>query len=498
MYRWLTSNLAIALLLMSDPAASFADPPPAQAKSEPELAGTWEGTISAGGIPLRLGVMISKTKEGTFTGRMVSIDQGGAIIPISKITEEKGKVVLDLPLVGGKFEGAFLPTGELNGEWSQSMMKFPLKLKRVDKLSTLNRPQTPKKPYPYTEEEVVYDNPIAKIRLAGALTIPTGPGPFPAVLLITGSGPQDRDETLFGHKPFLVIADHLTRKGIVVLRVDDRGVGKSGGNPATATTVDFVDDVLSGVAFLKSRKEVDPKRIGLLGHSEGGTIAPMAAAKSADVAFIILLAGTGLNGEEIARLQSRLMAQAEGATEEVLNWNAEFLDKCLTLLKEEPDDAKVKAKFPALVDETLKKLRANKDAWPKVLKDLGLGAEAPEEEAFKRLRGPMDAALARLANPWMRYFLALDPAVALKQVKCPVLALFGELDLQVPAKENFAAMEKAFRESGHKDVTLKIMPKLNHLFQTAKTGGLSEYGLIEETMSPAVLDLMASWILERK
>ncbi len=312
----------------------------------------------------------------------------------------------------------------------------------------------------------MYDNKSAGNKLAGTLTIPSGKGPFPAVVLITGSGPQDRDESLMGHKPFLVLSDYLTRKGIAVLRVDDRGVAKSTGDFATATTADFATDTEAGIAYLQTRPEVDAKKIGLIGHSEGGVIAPMIAARNHDVAFIVMLAGSGVPGDQIIVAQTELIIEASGQShEEAMKAGAKQRER-LDLIKQNSDQASLE-----------KQLREK------------LAGEVSEAN--------IGVAIRQLSSPWLRYFINYDPAIALGKVTCPVLALNGGKDLQVPPSQNLPAIKKALQAAGNKDYETDELPGLNHLFQTAKTGSPSEYAQIEETMSPVVLEKIASWILRR-
>lgn len=338
------------------------------------------------------------------------------------------------------------------------------------------RPQEPKAPFPYIEEHISFDNLEAGVTLSGTLTLPTSKGPFPVVLLIVGSGRIDRDETVFGHKPFLVLADHLTRKGIAVLRYDKRGCGKSTGNYDEATTQDFAHDVLAGIEYIKSRKEVNLNQIGLIGHSEGGIIAPMVVAKSNDVAFVVLMAGTGVNGEEIIYTQNSLIQQAVGETEDTINQTRQFQEQMFTLVKREPD--------PQIAADQLQEIVKN---YMSILPEI---QEKETLEYFKRLSD-------RVNTKWFRYFLTYDPCITLKQVRIPIIVLNGELDLQVSSKQNLPAISKALDESGNKDFTIIELPKLNHFFQTCETGAISEYEKIEETISPSVLNLMGEWILER-
>jgi len=279
-----------------------------QDNSEISIEGIWEGKLKVPGTELRIVFKISKNPDGTLTGTLDSPDQGVTGIQVEKIIFEDNTLYVEINPIGGTFEGKisndFLT---IEGNFKQAGQSLPLMMKKVNKTIEIYRPQEPKKPYPYLEEEVFYENKEAKITLAGTLTLPSQEGLFPVVLLITGSGPQDRDEAIAGHRPFLVLADYLTRQGIAVLRVDDRGVGRSTGDFSPATSEDFASDVLAGIAYLKTRKEINPKKIGLIGHSEGGIIAPMVAVKSPDVAFIVLMAGTGLTGEEILYLQGALI-----------------------------------------------------------------------------------------------------------------------------------------------------------------------------------------------
>jgi pimeloyl-ACP methyl ester carboxylesterase len=343
----------------------------------------------------------------------------------------------------------------------------------------LTRPQEPKKPYPYLAEEVSYENQKAKVKLAGTLTLPKGKGPFPAALLITGSGPQNRDEEVFGHRPFLVLADHLTRRGLAVLRVDDRGVGGSTGDTMQSTTADFAEDVLVGVEYLKGRKEIDPKRIGLIGHSEGGMIGPLAASRSKDVAFVVMLGGMGLTGEQILYVQGGLITKAVGADDRTLARQRRIQELIFRALKQEKDDAAAEKRFNQLWDEEMAKLpEGEKKDTAKLTKEV--------RRQFKLVN-----------NPWTRYFLTHDPRPALREVTCPVLALFGEKDLQVPPRENLPEVARALAEGTCRDYTVAQLPGLNHLFQTCKTGSLLEYSSIQETMAPVALETISAWILNR-
>jgi pimeloyl-ACP methyl ester carboxylesterase len=441
------------------------------------LEGAWEGTLDVGAAKLRLVLKVSKAADGALAAKLDSLDQGANDLPVDVISLKESAVHFEMKRLLVVFDGALNKEGsEIAGQFKQGGASFPLALKRVAKPTTLNRPQEPKPPYPYDEEEVGYENKRDGVKLAGTLTLPRGKASFPAVILITGSGPQNRNEELMGHKPFLVLADYLTRQGIAVLRVDDRGVGGSTGSVLNSTSENFAADALAGIDFLKSRKGINPKQIGLIGHSEGGLIAPLVAAQSNDVAFIVLLAGPGLPGEEILYLQGALILKASGASAEVLARQRATQETIFTVLKQEKDNAAAE-----------QKLRAEFD------KQMASASEAERNQAKQTL----EAQLKQVLSPWFRHFLTYDPRPALVKVKCPVLALNGENDLQVPVTENLREIETTLKAAGAKDVTVVRLPKLNHLFQTSETGSPSEYGKIEETFAPVALKTIGDWILKR-
>ena len=451
-----------------------------QDTSEISIEGIWQGKLKVPGTELSIVFKISQNPEGTLTATLDSPDQGVTGIPVEEVIFKDNTLHLEVKSVGGVYEGKvsedFLV---IEGEWKQSGGTFPLTVNRVDKAVEILRPQVPKKPYPYIEEEVAYENKEAGITLAGTLTLPSGKGPSPVVLLISGSGPQDRNETIYNHHPFLVLADYLTRQGIAVLRVDDRGVGESTGDFSQATSVDFASDVLAGIEYLKTRKEINPEQIGLIGHSEGGLIAPMVAVKSPDVAFIILMAGTGLTGEEILYLQGALISRAMGVSEEDIAKNRQFNEKIFSVIKEEKDKKNAEERLRQMFMEDWEKMSDEKKE------------QIGDPEVF------LKAQLQNLLSPWLKFFLIYDPKPTLSKVKCPVLAINGEKDLQVPPKENLSAIEEALKVGGNQNYTIKELPNLNHLFQTAQTGLPAEYAKIEETISPVALKIISDWILEQ-
>jgi fermentation-respiration switch protein FrsA (DUF1100 family) len=433
-----------------------------------DIDGAWMGTLEVGaGVKLRVVFHIVNTEDGLMA-TLDSPDQGVKGLPTTKVTRDGATLKITVEKISGAFEGKIAADlGSIDGTWTQGG-SLPLVLHRLKDESELElrRPQNPTRPYPYRDEDVTYENKVQNVTLAASLTLPPGKGPFPAVVLITGSGPQDRDESLLGHKPFLVLSDYLTRHGIAVLRADDRGTAKSTGNFETATTADFATDTEAGVAYLKTRPEIDAHRIGLIGHSEGGIIAPMIAARNPDVAFIVMMAGSGVRGDEILVAQVQAISESSGKSHEEAVKAGARQREILTLIENEKD--------PAALEKELKEKMAG---------------EVPEAQIGMEIKA--------LTSPWFRYFMTYDPATALRKVTCPVLAIGGEKDTQVPPAQNLPAIRKALEQAGNKHFEVDELPGLNHLFQTAKTGAPGEYASIEETISPVALDKMSSWILKQ-
>jgi len=450
---------------------------PAAGAADEDVSGHWEGTIQLPGT--ELGVKVDLANDGGAWSGTIDIPmQGAKGLALSDISVEGEKINFSISGVPGNptFDGT-LQFGQIQGTFTQSGSDFPFHLGRGTSAEP-KRPQTPRPPFPYTSEDVTYTH--DDVVLAGTLTVPKGEGPYPAVLLISGSGSQDRDETIFEHKPFWVIADGLSRHGIAVLRVDDRGVGGSKGDVAHATSSDFAKDVEAGVAFLKTRPEVRKDAIGLAGHSEGGLIAPLVAAEDPDVAFIILLAGPAVPGTDVLALQNELLARAAGATKAEAAARAEDNRKLTGLIVAGADSAQVAAMVRKVVEDQAKSMTPGE-----------------REKLEKNMDSLVEAQTRSLMSPWMHYFLTYDPRPTLARVKVPVLALYGEKDLQVPPDQSVSELKKALEEAGNKDVTVRVYPNLNHLFQTAKTGGVDEYYTNEETFNDAPLEKMESWINER-
>jgi hypothetical protein len=445
-----------------------------------DLAGIWLGMLDTGAIELRLIARISKDSQGAYSGVLDSVDQGAAGLKIDSFQVSENSVRLELKRPPAVFAGKFNESrSEIEGEWRQGGGSLPLTLHRQREEPQLGRPQDPTKPYPYKEEEVTFRNEPAGLNFAGTLTTPQGEGPHPAVVLLSGSGAQDRNEAIVGHRPFLVLADHLTRQGIAVLRFDDRGVGGSEGDVTSATTRDFAGDALAAVAFLKSRPEVDTARIGLIGHSEGALVGPLAAVESEDIAFLVLLAAPGLPGEEIIYLQSAALVRVMGADEEAIAASRESQQRMFAIVKAEPDNEKARQRLEALQKEMLQRMTADQR------KAAGLSEESPIGEQAQML-----------LTPWFRFFLTYDPVPTLAKVKRPVLVIIGENDLQVPPAENLPRIEQALRRGGNTDFRVMRPARLNHLLQTSQTGLPLEYAQIEETIAPAALEAISGWIRE--
>jgi len=445
----------------------------------PHVEGNWLATLEVSGLKLRLVLRVEKSASG-YAAKFDSPDQGATDLPIDSIALDGKKLSFSAAKFGISYEGTLSETGdEISGTFKQGAGSTPMIFKRVAEVPKLNRPQDPKKPYPYDEQEVSYRNEKDNVKIAGTLTLPRGGGPYPAVLLITGSGSQDRNETIAGHHPFLVLADHLTRNGIAVLRVDDRGMGGTDLGSLSVTSENFAEDVLAGVNFLKQRKEIDPKMIGLIGHSEGGMIAPMVAARSKDVSFIVLLAGLGQRGEDVIYTQTELIHKAQGTPADTLAHIVSLSRRINAIVKTETDEKRIEQR----INEEIA-------AYCGALSD-------EQRKSLEPVARDIKAFIPMYKTPWYRYFIMFDPQPVLKNVKVPVLALNGEHDLQVAWKENLELIAADLKAGGNADVTVQAFPGLNHLFQTSPTGLLSEYNQIEETISPEVLKTVTDWIQRR-
>ncbi|MCJ8165768.1 alpha/beta hydrolase [Pontibacter sp. E15-1] len=448
----------------------------ARAQQPTRIAGDWHGALQVMGTELPLLFHITAGADGTLSATMDSPMQGATGIPVQAVRLVQDSVYIDVKAIGGVYEGKITAAETIDGQWKQGGQSMALQLKRGTPEATLKRPQEPTKPYPYQSTEVQVTNKAAGITLAGTLTIPQGEGPHPAVLLLNGSGPQDRDETILGHKPFLVLSDYLTRQGFAVLRLDDRGVGESTGNFALSTTADFAADAEAAFDFLRSQPGIQPKKVGLLGHSEGALVAAKVAAARPETAFVVVLAGSAVPGTELLLAQNRALLENAGVPQKQLDIYLGLRKAQLQVAATEQDITKAAGQIRKLEQDAKASLTAQEQ------QQLGLNTESEQ------------AVVAQLSSPWMRYYLAYDPAPTLKKLKMPVLALNGTKDLQVPYLQNLPATEKALQAGGNKKYTTEALPDLNHLFQTAKTGSPAEYGQLEETFAPLALKKIGTWL----
>lgn len=431
-----------------------------------EIVGGWNGKLKVGGMSLNLIFKIKQAGD-SYSSTMDSPNQGAKDIPMTNTYFRNDSLEIRSAELGATFKGV-LKEEIIEGTFTQMGQTFPLTLSK-EQSEEKGRPQNPKAPYPYNAEEVRFSNSLAGITLAGTLTYPKEGSKFPAAILISGSGPQNRDEELMGHRPFLVLSDYLTRQGIAVLRYDDRGTAESEGNYSTASIQDFATDALAALSYLKSRSDIDSKKIGLIGHSEGGLIAFLLAADHTDVSYIVSLAGSSIKGDSLMKLQRQALFTAMGASKEAIEENEKLANKALQIVNRYTADA-VFADPDKYVDELI----------PAALK------EDP------KMRQTYETILIQVSSPEMHSFINTDPAEALTRITSPVLALNGEKDFQVDADANLGQLEKLIKSK----VVTKRYPGLNHLFQHCNTGLLNEYEELEETMSPEVLNDIAKWILE--
>jgi uncharacterized protein len=436
------------------------------------VEGLWQSALETHGMRLRFQLHVSHDTEGELVASVDSLDQSVSGLPAVNVTLKESAFHFEIPAVAGIYDGALnAAKNTLTGKWTQTGADANLTFTRSDQPLELRRPQTPAKPSPYREEEISFSNPTAGVTLAGTLTAPKGGGPFAAAILVAGSGPQDRDETISNHKPFLILADYLTRKGIAVLRYDKRGVPKSTGSADNATTLDLASDTEAALAYLKTRKDIDPRRIGIIGHSEGAIIAPYLASRSPNIPWIVLLAAPATKGEDTLLKQSELIARAGNLTEPQIAASLEFDKSAYDLVRDE------------------KNLDALNERLVNLVKATGMDSAIPPVALEQQLR--------MLTSPWFRFFLDYDPLPNLEKTTCPVLVLYGQNDLQVPAKVNMPLVEKALAGAGNKNADIRQLAELNHLFQHSYSGSPAEYAAIEETFAPAALEAIADWLLPR-
>ena len=465
---WSTIGMALLIALVIGRTGSAEG----QSTTTNSIEGLWSGAPKIGdqAVP-PIVFRIIRNLDGRFNAYLESPDQVRRI-RATHVTHTKDSVRIDVQNIGGVFEGKLAADHlAIEGQWTQAGRSFPLVAKKTSERPRPNRPQEPGKPYPYDVEEIAYENKEAGVKLAGTLTLPRTKGPFPAVRLIGGSGSLNRDDDCFGHRTFLVLADYLTRRGLAVLRVDKRGVWKSGGEYATATTQDFASDALASVAYLKSRKEIDPTRMGLIGHSEGGMIAPLLAAQSSDIAFIVMVAGPGVPLDEALVTQNCLYAEVGGAGKDKIAVLRDWYERFYTIAIDEKDDGVAE----------------------KRIREMYAGLTEPQKQMLGWSEAKLNDEIKTVLSPWWRYLLAFDPEECLTKVKCPVLALNGQKDLQVDPGENLRGIAEALSAGGNRHYTVRELPGLNHMLQTAE----SEYAQIEETIAPVALEAMTGWILKQ-
>lgn len=442
------------------------------------IKGSWNGTLQIPGGPMN--VIFNMDQEGGIYQASMDIPaQKVKGLKASSVLLEDKKVTIKLDMIQSVYVGEVASDTTINGEWQQNGFKFPLNLTTGATVKTvLSRPQTPKPPMPYQQKEVIFENKKAGIFLTGTLTVPEGDGQFPAVVLVSGSGPQDRDSELFGHKPFVVIADHLSRNGIAVLRYDDRGVGTSTGDFAKATTFDFAEDAEAALAYLRKEEKIYSDKVGLIGHSEGGLVGPIVAYGGNRPAFLVLLAAPAMEIDELMLEQARLLGEASGTSPEIIRLQVETNARVFALMKAHPQD-----------ENSLKKIAA---IFAGQLTTLAKGTLSEES-----IRKQAEQIARQTASPWFTTFINIKPKKYLESITGPVLALNGSKDLQIPAKQNLQGIREILGTNKKVTLTAQELPGLNHLFQTANTGSVSEYGEIEETFSPAALKIISDWILLR-
>lgn len=404
-----------------------------------------------------------KAAENGYSATLDVPAQGAFDVPVDKTVFQDNHLQMTLSAMGASYSGT-LKGEAIEGEFTQHGMAFPLNLAKGEKEAPKARPQDPQPPFNYRAEEVTFTNKKEGNTLAGTLTIPEGDGPFPALVLVSGSGQQNRDEELMNHRPFWVIADYLSRRGVAVLRYDDRGMGGSTGEVLNATSMDFSYDAEAAFAYLLNRKEINASQVGILGHSEGGIINFMVAERRPEVAFLVSLAGPAVNGIEVLKEQQAAILRAQGMTEEMVKFSGNANAQMFDII--EASNSREEA------DTLLRQL----------LKGWGYNEELTEQT------------VGQMVSPWMYYFLKYDPTDAIVKTNCPALLLNGSKDLQVLASQNLPAYEKIIAEHGKTNLTLREMPDLNHLFQHCETGSPTEYVEIEETISPEVLEAIVEFV----
>ncbi|CAM4101796.1 MULTISPECIES: alpha/beta hydrolase family protein [Flavobacterium] len=441
------------------------------------LEGVWHGITKKPDNKEILFVFLFEEHQNSITSKMAIPTFDVMDIKPKTTIFKNGKLTIDGSNIGIKYEGVWNEnTSQIEGTYTEGSVELVLNLvKGNPKMAENKRPQEPTKPYPYYEEEVKFKNTDADITLSGTFTRPIQKGKYPVVILISGSGRHDRDGSAESHRPFLVISDYLTRNGIAVLRYDDRGFRKSSGDFSKATTADFAKDVVSAVSYLKSRNDINVKHIGLIGHSEGGIIAPLVANQSSNISFIVTLAATAIPGSEVAVMQSKILRPFPVPNENDFEKNVRI---AIEIASSNLDIAK---KRTALI-------KHNKSYLTPILKSLG----ASDDNISKFIDNETETVL----KPWNKYFFNYNPANEFEKLKIPMLSLNGSMDKQVDATINQNAIRKALIKGGNKKYKIIELENLNHLFQECKTGNIDEYKELEQTIAPIALNEVYKWINE--
>ena len=443
-----------------------------------QITGSWNGALKIPSGQINIIFNIGN-EDGNYQVAMDIPTQNVKGMKAGSATLDEKKVTVNFEMIKSVYVGELSSDSTITGEWQQNGFKFPLVFSRnVSGNTGPKRPQTPQQPCPYSEKKVRFENRKAEVTLGGTLTIPHGNGSFPAVVLVSGSGPQNRDSELFGHKPFAVIADYLSRNGIAVLRYDDRGVGTSTGDFAKATTYDFAEDAAAALEYLRKEDKVRHSKVGLIGHSEGGLVGPIVASGKDRPDFLVLLAAPGMEIDELMLEQIRLTSESSGASQEMLKLSDDTNRKVYALIKGGP-----------MTDSTRKKIE---EVYVAHLTALGKGTM--DENTIRKQAQQLTE---KTVSSWFVAFMNHKPKDYLAKITGSVLALNGSKDLQVPAKQNLEGMREILGKNKKVELTAQELPGLNHLFQTANTGSVSEYGEIEETFSPVALKIISDWILLR-
>ena len=446
-------------------------------QAQKDIKGDWNGYIDL--TTSKLEIIVKFTHDDTGYNGSIDIPAQSAYgLKLSKVVYNAPDIsfVLEVPNAPANFKGVHLGDS-ISGEFLQAGFKGTFYLS-----SKPREEDKEKSDASFKEEEVKFSN--GDITFAGTLTLPLKEGKHPAAILITGSGPQNRDENILGFKIFKIIAEHLSTNGIAVLRYDDRGVAESTGKSVDeSTSEEFAEDVSAAMEFLKKRNDINPEQIGLIGHSEGGIVAPLTASKRTDVAYIVSIAGTGVNGAEIILEQTKLISLANGEDSARVNKDYDETKVALYMIVNGASGEELKSLIKKSAEEQFD--------------NLGETEKSKITDKSEWVNEKTDNAYKTLTSTWMKYFLKHDPAETWKKITCPVLALFGGLDLQVSVLQNEEPVRLALTEAGNKDFEIKVFPKANHLFQEAKTGSTSEYSVLKKEFIDGFLDYILDWISKR-